>query len=472
MSGRKGSRGPAFLALAPVLALSLAGCAAGPDYRSPTPGALSLGARYTVGESRSLASDAKWWTRFNDPVLDELVTLCLAGDLDIAAGEQRLIEAREALAQSRAQSLPGLTASRTAQQSGYRRGPATSQVTNSLEVSWAIDLFGAHKRDIEAARASLQASGYDLADIRIASAAEAARNYIDYRTALERAAIARETLQSLTDNAEIAGWRARAGLVSQLDAEQANAQRAQTAATIPAIEQSAKDAGYRLAVLTGRPPGGIDTILSAPGGIPAGPAGIAVGAPLDLLRRRPDVRALERRLAAASANVGVAEAALTPSLTLTGSIVNYATGAALTRDTGALAAGISQTLFDGGRLRSVVRQRRAALDLALIDYRKGVLTAVEDVEKALAALNAADAKGVELAEQVRASEEAAALARRKYHSGLSDFLALQEAERSLLSARDGLATARGEAARATVQLYLALGGGWEPPPLSPSKALR
>jgi outer membrane protein, multidrug efflux system len=204
--------------------------------------------------------------------------------------------------------------------------------------------------------------------------------------------------------------------------------------------------------------------LSAAGPIPKGPEDVAVGIPADTLRQRPDVRASERALAAATARIGVAEAQLYPGLRLTGNIGTsaFSLGGLFDAITGAIFAGVDQTLFDGGRLRSQVRSQRAATEGALATYHQSVLTALEDVENALAALAAARRREVEFAIAQDAANNSAILARVQYRSGLTDFQTLLDAERSLLSARDGLVSSRGDETLALVQLYRALGGGWDP----------
>jgi multidrug efflux system outer membrane protein len=198
--------------------------------------------------------------------------------------------------------------------------------------------------------------------------------------------------------------------------------------------------------------------------IPKGPRDVAVGIPADTLRQRPDIRAAERGLAAATARIGVAEAQLLPDLRLTGNIGTsaFSIGGLFDAITGGIFSSLSQTLFDGGRLRSQVRSQRAATEAALATYHQSVLTSLEDVENALLALRAARARQVQFAIALDAASNSALLARTQYRSGLTDFQQLLETERSLVSARDGIAGSRGDESLALVQLYRALGGGWDP----------
>ena len=450
--------------------LALAGCQVGPDYRPATATDLGVPGSYSTPRADQTAAQdlSAWWTRFDDPVLSGLVEKALADNLDIAVAATRLRQAREALVQSRAQLLPSVSGSAGAGRNFDSSRSDTSSVSLGADASWQLDLFGGIGRSIQASRADLAASGYDLASVRTAIAAEVALNYVSARAAQASLAIARDTLTTQDDNLEIAGFRVQAGLVSSIDEEQARAQRAQTAATIPTIEQSYANAANRLSVLTGQAPGAVDAALSTVVPIPQGPPGITVGIPADTLRQRPDVRRAERNLAAATARIGVAEAQLYPQLGISGNVGTSALSLGGLADviTGGLFASLSQIIFDGGRLRSAVRSQQAAADGAFATYKQTVLTGLEDVENALVALQSSKARQEALSVQLQASQNAALYARSQYRAGLTDFQTQLEAERSLLSARDGLNQARAAQAQALIQLYLGLGGGWQP--LDPS----
>ena len=234
-------------------------------------------------------------------------------------------------------------------------------------------------------------------------------------------------------------------------------------ATIPALEQQYNAAVSRLGVLTAQAPGALKSLLAAAKPIPNGPALVGAGIPADVLRRRPDVRSAERNLAAASARIGVAKAALLPALNITGSLNARATtiGSVLDTITGGLFAGLTQAIFNGGRLSSQVRGAQAAADGAFAAYKASVLTALEDVENAVVALDTARQREALFATQYDAANNAAILSRSQYRSGLTDFTTLSQQEAALLSARNGAAQARADAANALIQLYGALGGGWD-----------
>jgi multidrug efflux system outer membrane protein len=447
----------------PFAALVLTACTVGPNYRPPAPSSLSVPEAYYGREAQGQpAGLARWWERLNDPLLTRLIDEATAGNLDLAAAAARLTQARESLIQSRAGQLPTVGAQATG---GHTVGTGndTSSFRGSVDAAWEADLFGGIRRSVEASGADAEGVYYDREALKVAIAAEVATNYVQARLAQDRLALAQDTLRIADDNLQIAGWRMQAGLVSSLDSEQARAARAQTAAAIPNIENNFTSATYRLAVLTGRAPGALTAELSEAKPIPEGPDEIAVGIPADTLRQRADVRAAERNLAAQTARIGVAEAQLYPDLRLTGNIGTsaFSLGGLLDAITGGIFSSLSQTLFDGGRLRSQVRSQQAATEGALATYRQSVLTALEDVENALLALRASRERQAQFAVALEAATNSAVLSRVQYRAGLTDFQQLLDAERSLVSARDGMATSRGDEALALVQLYRALGGGWD-----------
>jgi outer membrane protein, multidrug efflux system len=451
-----------FAALTPVLAL--AACTLGPNYRAPEPRALSVPDTYYQRDAQARPADlSHWWERFNDPLLTRLIDEASASNLDLAVASSRLVQARESLVQARAGLVPTVGASGSV---GRTVGDGNDRTSLSVgaDASWEIDLFGRIRRGIEAAGADAEGVYYDREALRVAIAAELATNYVQARLAQERLTLARENLAIADDNLQIAGWRVQAGLASSLDSEQARGARAQTAAAIPGLEQSFASATYRIAVLTGRAPGTLTAALGEVKPVPRGPRDVAVGIPADTLRQRPDIRSSERALAAATARIGVAEAQLYPGLRLSGNIgtAAFSVGGLFNAITGSILAGIDQTLFDGGRLRSQLRSQQAATEGALASYRQSVLTGLEDVENALLALNTARRRQVEFATALDAANNSAILARIQYRSGLTSFDQLLDVERSLVSARDGLASSRADESLALVQLYRALGGGWDP----------
>lgn len=474
-----------------LLAL-LSACAVGPNYRAPTAAALKVPDRFVAeraGAERAGAEVdlARWWTSFDDPVLTDLVDRALAANLDVAVAGARLRQARASLRQAQGGALPSLGASGSASRSVGNDGstyvdPSTGQTISrggdttvyraGFDASWEVDLFGGTRRSIEAARANAQSSEANLHFAQVSVAAEVGLNYLAARQTQAQLDIARKNLASQDETVQIVGWRVQAGLVSSLDLEQAKQLRANTAASIPTLETSYNSAVNRIAVLLGEAPGAVNGLMAAAAPVPLPPQAIGAGIPAEIVQRRPDVAAAERSLAAETARIGVAEAQLYPALRLSGSFSGSDTslsglpGAMI----GNLVAGITAPIFNGGQIRAQIAGQRASTDAALASYRQTVLTALEEVENALAALTAAEKREREVIAAAEAAENAVLLARSQYQAGLIDFQALLESERSLLSSQDSRATARANRATATVQLYKALGGGWEAAPM-PATAL-
>jgi NodT family efflux transporter outer membrane factor (OMF) lipoprotein len=443
----------------------LSGCAAGPPYHPKSADALGVPEHYTAPANDAQPQElATWWNALDDAELSSLVDRALKANLDLAQAVARLRQARASLIAARADFFPSVSGQASAGRNLDNRLKDTSSFSAGANASWAVDLFGGTRRSVEASRADLQAAGYSLASVQTAVIAEVATNYVDLRAAQARLGIARDVLLTQQENYQIAGWRVQAGLVSSLDVEQARTQLAQTRATIPTLEQAVAGAQNRLAVLTGVAPGALADELGMVGPIPVGPIEIAAGIPADTLRKRPDVRASERTLAAATARIGVAQAQLFPALNLSGNVGTSALSLGRLGDvvTGGVFATLSQLIFDGGRRLASIRSARASAEGAFAAYRQTVLTALEDVENGLVALKSARDREGSLAEAFEAANNAAILARSQYRAGLTDFQTLLDAERQLLSARDGLASAKADEANAIVQLYLALGGGWNP----------
>jgi NodT family efflux transporter outer membrane factor (OMF) lipoprotein len=464
---------------AAVVALLLAGCAMGPDPRPPSPEALGLPEAYATpgpdggegeGGDDHVAELARWWHAFADPQLGSLVERAIAGNPDLDQAAARVERARALRRQSASALWPGLDGGLSAARSGRSDGPEANVYAEGIDARWSLDLFGAQRRSVQAADADLAAAGFDLAQVQVLLAAEVANTYIDLRTARRRLTAARAGLDVQQQNLDIARWRARAELVSRLDVEQARAQRAQTAAGLPPLEQAEANARYRLAVLLGEAPGALDAELVADAPLPPPPAAAAVGLPTVLLTRRPDLRASERALAAATARIGVAKAQRFPGLSLSGSLDSSASRFSALGEvlTGNAVLSMTRPIFDAGERRAAQRAQEAAAQAAFAAYRKAVLDALEDVDRALVARDVAQRRIEALAEQREASSAAAALARLNYREGLTDLRALLESERSLLAAEDTLASAEGDRLKSAVQLYLALGGGWSPEPVEPA----
>lgn len=458
----------------------LSACSVGPDYRPKSAAELGVPDAWSVTAAPAAEDLTRWWSKFDDPVLGQLVDQAAAANLDVAQAVARLRQAREALVISRSDLFPSASGSAGYSRTEPLKGGGTtvtlpdgtvtttdsggrSSFSLGLDASYQVDLFGGVRRSVESARAQYETAGFDYATTLLSVESEVARNYVLARAYHAQLDNAKANLVIQDDNLEIAGFRVQAGLVSSVDVEQARASRAQTAASIPSIEQQYNAAVSRIGVLTGQAPGALKPLLAAPRPIPTGPESVGIGIPANVLRQRPDVRAAERNLAAATAEIGVAKAQLFPALNISGSLDTNAPniGGLFETITGGLFAGISQAIFNAGRLNAQVRSSRAAADGAFAAYKSTVLTALEDTENAIVALQSAQEREQQFAIAYDAANASAILARSQYRSGLTDFTTLNTQEAALISARNGLVQARSDKATALIALYTALGGGWD-----------
>ncbi|RVT94971.1 efflux transporter outer membrane subunit [Sphingomonas crocodyli] len=464
--------------------LLLSGCAVGPDYKPKANADLKVPRAFVASDPSEADAEpldlAQWWREFDDPVLTNLVDRAFAANLDIAAAAARLAQARATLRGTQGQLLPTADVSGSANRSvgnqsssfidpttgqTVSRGGDTTIYRGSATVAWEADVFGRIRRSVEAARADMQSQAANLAFAQAGVASEVGLNYINARLAQIRLRIARDNLAAQDDTLQIVGWRRQAGLVSSLDYEQARQLRSQTAASLPGIENDYLTAVNRIAVLLGETPGAITPLIDPPASLPLAP-GVGAPIPAVVVQRRPDIRAAERTLAAEVARIGVQTAQLYPALRLSGSFSGSATtvGNVINDGVGQLVAGITAPIFQGGQIRAAIRGQRASADAALASYQSTVLVALEEVENALKGREAAERSVTDVSIGAEAAANALIYAQDQYRAGLIDFQALLDAQRTRLSSQDSEAQARAARATATIQLYKALGGGWESAP--------
>lgn len=420
--------------------------------------------RWASDVAASSFDPSRYWARLGDPLIDAYVAQAIAANRDLAQAAARVAQARAGVRAARAGYFPRIDASAGVQRDIGDFADDDLQFSAGVDAQWEIDLFGRVAGEVAASRAELAAAGYGLADLQRLIVGQVAQTTVSARALAVQLGIARETLAIQDENLQIARWRLQAGLVSSLDVEQARAQRAQTAATIPALERDLAQAANTISVLIGEAPGPVLAALeteAAP--IPTPPDIAAFEAPAAVLRRRPDVRQAEAFLLADTARVGVARAQLLPLVRLTGNIGSTSRGIDSLFDTitGGLFAGISQLIFDGGRTRAQVDAAEAAAEASLAGWELTILQALEDVESAVAAQRAARERVAIFEVAFDAANNAAILARSQYQTGLIDFQTLLTAESQLLSARNALAASKAERANAFIALTQALGGGWD-----------
>jgi len=461
------SRG--WVALGVAFALC-AGCTVGPAYVPPRPVLPGAWQTAAAGEPAAAETDleslARWWTALEDPLLTGLIERAVAGNRDLRKAQARVREARARRGASQAGLFPTLdaTGSATHSRSGQGARGAQEQYSLGLDAGWEVDLFGGVRRSVEAADATIQANQEDLRNSLVSLVAEVALNYIEVRAAQARIQVAEANLDSQTETCRLVEARREAGLTTALDAEQARYSLESIRAQIPTLRAGQQEAMNSLALLLGEAPGGIRTELQEVRPIPTAPLRVAVGVPADVLRRRPDVRQAERALAAQTAQVGVATAELYPKLSLLGSIGLEATalGSLFTGGSRAYSLGpsLSWRLFDAGAVRRNIEVQSALQEQALIAYEATVLTALKEVETALAAFAEEQQRRVALRGAAEAAARAVELARAQYGAGMVDYRSVLEAERSRLGFQDQLAQSEGSVTADLVRLYKALGGGW------------
>lgn len=464
------------------LGLLVAGCSSlpsvGPDYARPQGPSFAqwqtqselypLEAQARTPEQAS-AEQKAWWSQLDDSDLDWMVNQALASDLSIAAAQARLRQARASRAVAFSALYPSLSASTAATPTNYGASssmrPDQTQFDAGFDASWEIDIFGRTRRSVEAATAEEEAARAGLANIQVSVIAETVQNYVDVRNFQQRLEIARRNLASQKQTLQIAQWRNQAGLARQTDVEQARASVAQTQASLPDLEINLARAKNRLAVLIGQPPGAVNERLSAVRPLPRLPDQVASAIPSVVITQRPDIQVAERSLAAQTARVGQQIAERYPSLSLGGSFSWSAyslTGlgtmdAFVSRVVGRLAA----TLFDGGRLKSLVDVQSEAQQQALAEYESVVLRALEEVENALLAHALSRDRTRSWMEASRASSSAATQSRQLYQAGLVDFEQVLITDRAQLNSQESLAQSRATELTTLIQLYKALGGGWQ-----------
>jgi NodT family efflux transporter outer membrane factor (OMF) lipoprotein len=452
----------------------ISGCMAGPDYHPPktqTPPAWSGLSNVTAAAATRLTTNAvdmtQWWTRFQDPKLTQLVQSALATNLDVQLAGALLREARAVRGKDAGGLWPSATVSGAITRSGTVNGVGSGEAINSLGAGalWNLDLFGVTRRQVESDDAGIQAARDNLYGAQVTLVSEVALDYIQVRSAQEQIAIAQTNLQSEVHTAEVTREKGAAGFVSGLDEANADAEVATTAATIPPLETSIQQNIFALSILLNRPPADLLEDLSKPGAIPLAPPEVPVGLPSDLLRRRPDIRAAEASLHEAAALIGVAVADFYPQFSLTGTLTYQSTS---TRDmfagpNGIWSAGpqVSWPIFSGGSMISNVRLQKASTDAAYITYQKTVLAALSDVESYLVAFTKEWDHRKALSDAVVFNRRALKLSQQLYQAGTAEFLTVLDAERSLLASETALAQSRQAISSDLVNVYRALGGGWE-----------
>ena len=459
--------------LLPIAAagLMLSGCAVRTTARIPqvsAPDAYSA-AKEDPGIRTEAADLKEWWTRFHDSTLDSLVERAIRGNLDLRIAQERVREARATCGYTAAtRRLPntgidGGYSDRNSAGQNFASG-GTGVFQTGFDASYELDFFGGARASVGAAEADALAAEEGARASQVSVVAEVARTYMELRQLQERLDLSRKSLESQKEILRLTELRNQAGLTDALDVTRARAQVETTTAAIPSLEAQAARAMTAIAVLLGEQPGALEAELSKPGEIPGSPPEVPAGLPSDLLRRRPDIRQAERQIEGAAARVGVAASNFYPKFSLTtgtgtqsNSLLNLLSGATRLWNFG--------TSFQWGLLNySATKSNLTAADSReqqqMTTYEKTVLTAFKDVEDALTSYTNDKQRQTSLREAAAQNRKALELAKQRYTSGLTNFLDVLDAQRSLYSSEDALTQSRGAIATDLIAVYKALGGGW------------
>lgn len=460
------------------------GCAIGPDYIRPDAPLQEhfLGQAAVDQRPAALSTDlAAWWPGFGDPQLTRLVTLALEQNLDLSKAAARVAQARAGLGAANAALLPSGNVSGQAARAHQSVETPLGQVLNSTPdfdrygnaydanfgASWELDLFGSLRRGRESARAEYQASQAGAAATRLAVAAQTADIYISIRGLQSRLDIARKQVQTQQELLSRVNLLYGKGLAAELQVRQAEGALALVQVSVPLLDTALASAMNALDVVLGSPPGTHREELADAGAIPIAPQIANTGSPGDLLRRRPDLIAAERLLAASNARIGAAIAEYYPKLSLSG-LIGSATSVSSGNLFGSGAAqaagvlGLRWRLFDFARIDAQIDLAKGQEAEMLATYRLAVLRAAEDVENAFSALVKREEQATLLDVGVDSLGHARAASYAAYQEGVVSLIEVLSADEALLRAADTRAQAQTEAARAAVAAFKALGGGWQP----------
>ncbi len=450
------------------VSLLAAGCTVGPHYKAPTQAPVAVAP--DPNHFTAASPEAAWWNGFHDPVLGELESRALSGNLDLRVALDRVRQSRALFDDAKLDRYPRVTVdgnyTRSEEQyPGFTNEPVNLQSAQlGFDATWELDLFGYVRHETAAARDEAEAAEADGRDTSVTVAAEVARTYFALRGDQDRLAIAHANAASAKQTVDLTRLRYQVGRGDPTDVQSAMAREDATEATIPQLTTQATVDANALAVLVGVRPGAIDDLI-APAPMPKPlVTPLPIGDASQFLRRRPDVQAAERRLAEQTEKVGVSTAGLFPRVNVTGFIGLLSGNVGALFQNGAKAWAISPAVtwpgLDLGGAEARLRAQKAEADASLAQYDKAVLNAVADLQNAVVAYGQSQSEIERLSDQVQASTEAADLARIRYKEGAIDFLVLLDAERTQLQAQDALSVSETGANTDVVRVYKALGGGW------------
>jgi NodT family efflux transporter outer membrane factor (OMF) lipoprotein len=477
-----------------------AACTVGPDFLKPkpdyTPASLTDGHTTDPGKQKLSTPvvakpDPTWWKVFGDPQLTALETRVAGANLDVKVAALRLAESRATLGITESALLPqmrgdggyigqkpskagalslfptpgGSGAGNQAQNNGALFDPF-SLWQYGLDASWEIDFWGRVRRDVESSLATMTATGDQERGVLITAQAELARDYVQLRGAQAALETTQHNLDIAKQSLALTQQRAAGGLTTELDVANAAAQVETTASDIPPLQARIDTLSNAIALLLGAPPQSMTRELAAAHPVPPVPPQVPVGLPSELARRRPDIRVAEANLHAATANVGVAVGDFYPRVTLSGSVAMQAVqfsnlGTWADASTWSIGPSITIPIFEGGRLQRNLELKEKQQQQAAVEYQRTVLNALHDVDNALTEYDAAQRRRNTLLQAVAQNRKAVQLAQDRYAQGVADFLDVLVTERSLFQTELLLTDSTTTVSSDMVQIYKALGGGWE-----------
>lgn len=481
-----------------VVSVALAGCTVGPDYHTPTttmPGAftsMSPSTQPAAAARKQPADIARWWNSFSDPELDSLIDRGLAANFDLEIALTRLQEARTMEVAVEGPAFPSIEASGGAgggtgtNATKGRISPPLNAASNTtglkeitqiagFDAGWELDLFGRYRREIEAARYDTQAAAEARNAVLIAVVADVARAYVDNRAFQMRIAIIQGNIRAEQQMVDLVQERFNRGLTNELDVVLAQRQLATLQSEVAPLEEEAASSQRRLAVLIGDYPDELAAQLRQPAPLPDVPSQIQPGLPIELLRRRPDIREAERQLAAGTARVGQAIANLFPRVGVTAGAGWQGEGLGRVPQVSSFIWSAGPTaywpLLDFGTLDAMIQIQDLRTHELFVEYKRTIINAVEEVENAIGGYDAQQQRLGDLQSALVASQRAVDLAQHRYERGLTDFLNVLDAERELYDLQDQYAVAQETSIVQFIALCKAIGGGWEQyqriPPIRP-----
>jgi len=455
----------------------LSGCIkVGPDYVKPAAPMQADWLETSAQLKPEPTEDRQWWDVFNDPVLDSLIEEAYQQNLTVLSAGLRIFQARAELGISvgslypQSQGASGSylfdNPSRSSLPSGFPLTPRTSESWDvGFDSAWELDFWGKFRRQVSSSTASLEASVADYDDVLVTLVSDVAATYVQLRTFQEQLEIARDNVEIQARSLRIADVRFQNGAVTELDVTQATSLLNDTKSTIPTFEIGVRQAQNALSILLGRPPQDLTKTLDGAKPIPSPPAEVAVGMPAELLRRRPDIRRAERRVAAQSELIGVAKADLFPAFSISGTFGftandfnNWFNGNSFN---GVGGPSFQWNLFNYGRLTNNVRSQDAFFQQLAVDYQNTVLRAYQEVEDAIVAYLREQERVGLLAESVKASRRSVDLSLAQYREGAADYQRVLDSQSTLVNAQNNFAQSQGDVSLNLISLYKALGGGWQ-----------